>query len=142
MSTEENKAVIQRFFKEFIEGVDLDVADEIIADDYVYHAPPSPDSVGREGIKEVMVEWSNAFTDIRFSIDDEIAAGDKVVIRWTFHAIHGGDFRGAPATGKGVTMEGVAIYRVVDGQIVHHWAYGDYVAFFQQLGYTLVPPGQ
>jgi steroid delta-isomerase-like uncharacterized protein len=88
-----------------------------------------------------MVQWSNAFTDIRFSIDDEIAAGDRVVIRWTFHAIHTGEFHGAPATGETVTMEGVAIYRVVDGQIVHHWAYGDYVALFQQLGYTLVPPG-
>jgi len=140
MPVEENKAIIRRLFKELIEGGNLGVADEIIATDYVYHAPPSPDLRGRENIKQALVAWRSAFPDIRFSIDDEIAAGDRVVIRWTLDATHGGEFRGAPPTGKKVRMDGVAIYRIVDGQIVQHWAYGDYVGFFQQLGFQLVPP--
>src|SRR5713101_3260858 len=72
----------------------------------------------------------------RFTIEEMIAEGDKVVVRWTARGTHQGAFRGIPPTGKQVTITGVEIHRVVGGKIVEGWRKWDRMDVMQQLGVT------
>src|SRR5947207_1147498 len=83
MSTEQNKAIIQRWVKEAWNAGNLVLADELYAADYAYRdpsAPPMP--AGPEAIKQVVATYRAAIPDMRFEIEDMIAEGDKVVWRW------------------------------------------------------------
>jgi predicted ester cyclase len=84
--------------------------------------------------------WS-AFPDWRYSIEDLIAGGDKVVARVTVYGTHQGNFLGIPATGTPVTMTEIQIVRVAFGQIVDMWANVDLLGMLQQLG-AVPAPGQ
>src|SRR5438876_12417081 len=100
MSTEENKALVRRFIEEVHNKGNVDAIDEIYAPDYVNHNPVPPYTPDREGYKRFIAETRAAFPDYRFSIDDLIAEGDKVVNRWTSRSTHRGEFMGMPATGR------------------------------------------
>ena len=76
----------------------------------------------------------NAFPDIKISIDDEIAEGDKVVFNWTSRGTHQGELYGIPATGKQVTNTGMTIYRLENAKIAELWFIGDNLGMMQQLG--------
>ena len=67
-----------------------------------------------------------------------IAKGDKVVVRWTLHGTHTGEFWGVPPTHKVITYSGINIWRLRDGKIVEEWGSMDMLSVLQQLG--LVPP--
>ncbi|MGI8886517.1 MAG: ester cyclase, partial [Gaiellaceae bacterium] len=88
----------------------------------------------REGGKMYLWGFLNAFPDSRFTIDDMIAEGDRVVTKKTFTGTQSGDFSGIPATGRTVTLQYVDIMRVRDGRIVEHWLSMDQLSFMQQLG--------
>jgi steroid delta-isomerase-like uncharacterized protein len=133
MSTEENKALIRRFYAAIDRG-DIAALDELMAADYINHAPPPfPVSAGREGVKEAFRLFWTA-TPGYHTIDDQIAEGDKVVTRLTAHGTHEGDLPGAPRTGRPLEMTAIAIHRIADGKIVEHWANKDEVRFLQQIG--------
>ena len=84
MSTEENKALARRVIEEMFNEGNLDVADELIASDYVDHDPAMPEEVrGPEGLKEYVSMYRSAFLDLHMQIEDQIAEGDKVVTCWT-----------------------------------------------------------
>lgn len=75
-----------------------------------------------------------AFPDGQYSMDDMIAEGDKVVLRWTFRGTHKGELMGIPATGKQVTMAGISIYHFANGMLEEIWEHYDRFGFLQQLG--------
>jgi steroid delta-isomerase-like uncharacterized protein len=79
-----------------------------------------------------------AFPDVHIAIDDLIAAGDKVVTRYTATGTHQGELMGIPATGKKISITGVSIYRFANGQIVEDWAEFDQLGMLTQLG--VIPP--
>ncbi|MDA2915181.1 ester cyclase, partial [Acidobacteriia bacterium AH_259_A11_L15] len=77
--SEANKAAIRRFFEEVFNEGNLAVVDELVAPNYVLHDPASPDAAGGpEGLKEIVTEYRAAFSDLRLSVDDILAEGDKV----------------------------------------------------------------
>jgi len=78
--------------------------------------------------------YRTAFPDVHFTIEDQIAEGDRVVTRWTARGTHQGPLVGIPPTSKQVTMSGIAIYRLVDGKIVEQWGVNDMLGLLQQLG--------
>lgn len=80
-----------------------------------------------------------AFPDVRYTMEDLIAEGDRVMDRWTVHATHLGDFLGIPPTGKAITFWGIDILRIVNGRIKEIWHLEDQVSVLQQLG---VLPGE
>jgi predicted SnoaL-like aldol condensation-catalyzing enzyme len=140
MSTETNKAIARRFFEDIFSQGNLALADEIIAPDYrdtgpgaIPELPPGP-----EGSKMLVTIYRNAFPDINFTIDEQIAEGDTVVTRWTASGTHKGELAGIPPTGKSVTVSGVAVDRIVNGKLVVGWDISDRYAMFEQLG--LIPP--
>ena len=75
-----------------------------------------------------------AFPNWHTTIEDLIAEGDKVVVRMTQRGTHQGTFFGLAATGKQVTVAGIAIFRLRDGQIVEEWLLTDQLNAMQQLG--------
>ena len=77
----------------------------------------------------------------RDTVDDLVAEGDKVVVRWTFRGTHPGEFQGVPPTGKQVTIIGISIFRIVGNKVVEDWTIIDLLGLLQQLG-VIPPPGQ
>ena len=136
--SEENKALVRRWFAEIDKG-NWQIVDELITVDYIDHNPPLPDMApGREGVKQANTLLRAAFPDVRHTIEDQIAEGDKVVTRLTGRATFQGAILGIPPTGKVITMEGISIHRIAGGQFVEHWAMADQLSLYQQLG--AIPP--
>jgi steroid delta-isomerase-like uncharacterized protein len=135
MSTE-NEALAQRFHRDIFQAGNLAVADEILALDFVMHAPGFPAELahGPEGMKRLATATRTAFPDLQFTDEDIIAQGDKVVIRWIFRATHQGEFHGIPPTGKQVTFGGIDIFRVAGGKLLELWPEADNLGLLQQLG--------
>jgi steroid delta-isomerase-like uncharacterized protein len=141
MSTEseENKARSRRFFEEVWGKGNLAVIDELTASNFVNHNAPPGLPPGLEGLKQFVVMYRAAFPDIQISIDDVIAEGDKVVIRWTARGTNTGPLFGMPATGKAATVTGITIERKVDGKSVEGWNNFDQLGMLQQLGVIPAP---
>jgi len=140
MSTEANKTVARRFFEDIFSEGKMAVADEIIAADYQDGGPGAIPGLppGPEGSKMLVMVYRNAFPDVRFTIDEQIAEGDTVVTRWTAHGTHQGELAGIPATGKQVTVAGVSVDRIVKGRLVAGWTISNQYGMLQQLG--VIPP--
>jgi steroid delta-isomerase-like uncharacterized protein len=85
-------------------------------------------------MKQMMPAFWTALPDMRYTVEDLIAEGDKVVVRFTFRATHRGEFLGVPATGKVVTVTGISISRLAGGKVVEEWAEEDHLGLLQQLG--------
>jgi steroid delta-isomerase-like uncharacterized protein len=133
MSTEENKALVRRFYEEIDRG-NLDAMDELVAEDYIDHSPPPfPVEPGREGLKQAFKLFWDA-TPGRHVIEDQIAEADKVVTRLTAYGKHEGDLPGAPRTGNEMKMTAVAIHRIADGKLAEKWSDKDELSLLQQLG--------
>ncbi len=138
MTTEENKAVVRRFFKAF-EADDQAALTELLAPDLVAYSHGAPGPQGREVHLQGIRMWNAAFGDTRFAIHEQIAEGDKVATRVSMRSVHSrGDFQGLPPTGKEVTIDSVTIERIRDGKIVERRVSADWLAMLQQLG--LLPP--
>jgi ketosteroid isomerase-like protein len=138
MSTPEaNKALVRHFYEQ-IDAGNLEVIDELVAEDYLDHGPPPfPMPPGREGVKESFrLFW--ATTPGVHVIEDQIAEGDKVVTRLTCRGQHTGDLPGIPATGSEMEMTATVIHRIVDGRLVEKWSNKDVLRMLQQLG--VIPP--
>jgi steroid delta-isomerase-like uncharacterized protein len=140
MSIEENKALVRRL----VEGVwttgNLDAADALLAPNMVDHAAQMGGGLGdREGFKNQVRMFRSAFPDGHTRIDDMIAEGDKVVLRWTDGGTHRGEFMGIAPTGRPVTITGIDIYRIADGKIVEYWCNEDELGLLRQLGAIPAP---
>jgi steroid delta-isomerase-like uncharacterized protein len=133
MSTEDNKAQVRRGYEEGFHQRNLAVFDELMASDYVWHFA-STTVQGREPAKQLISRFLTAFPDGRYTIEDMIAEGDRVVVRQTFRGTHRGDFMGMAPTGKQVTVTEMEIFRIANGQAVENWTSSDDLGLLQQLG--------
>lgn len=137
---EANKAVAARFFTEVWGGGSEAVAQELLGDSYVGHMTGAPAPLDREGWLGFFREFRVAFPDAAFTIEDMVAAGDRVALRLTMRGTHRGVFNGIPPTGRSVVVSGVSIERIVDGRIVEGWVTNDALGMLQQLGVLPAPP--
>ena len=133
MSAEENKAIARRFFEEVWNKGNLDVIDETHAAGYVLH-DSTGDIQGTEGLRQFVMVYLTAFPDFHVTIEDEIAEGDMVVLRWTVTGTHKGELMGISPTDKEMTMTGITMGRIASGKIVEAWNNLDAVGMLQQLG--------
>ncbi|MEE8472851.1 MAG: ester cyclase [Dehalococcoidia bacterium] len=141
MSVEENKTIERRFMEEVWTKGNLAAVDELVATNYVDHTPMPDVSPDLQGVKQFATVVRAAFPDWNPTIEDIIAEGDKVVVRFTGRGTHKGEFMGIPPTGKQLTMMAIAIHRIAGGKIVENWLQADMLGMMQQLG--VVPtPGQ
>ena len=136
MSVEENRRTARRYFEELWNQGKLNIISEIIAPNHTHHDPAAPHVSDRNGMKELIVHYRTAFPDVRFTVEDQIAEGDKVVTRWSVRGRHQGGLMGVAPTNKQMTVTGVDIHQIVNGQIVEHWSNWDMAGLQQQLGLT------
>jgi steroid delta-isomerase-like uncharacterized protein len=139
MSTEDNKANVRRGF-EAVNQKNLAVFDELLTPDVVFHTA-STTMQGLQAYRQFLSVLFTAFPDLHFTIEDMIAEGDTVVVRYTTRGTHQGNFRGIPPTGKQVSGTGMFIDRLVNGKAVEQWFNGDDLGLLQQLG-VVSTPGQ
>ncbi len=133
MSTEDNKTLVRRFYEDAFNQRNLALVDQLCSTNHVFHTPPTT-LHGREEFKQLLSVYLTAFPDARFTVEDEIAEGEKVTSRYTFRGTHQGELMGIPPTGKQVTVTGIIINRIAGGQSVEGWLNFDALGLLQQIG--------
>jgi steroid delta-isomerase-like uncharacterized protein len=138
MSIEENKALVRRYFEDAPHNPDA--CDEIFAPSFRFH------TIQRAAITPQVVESSpeeekaayawlkTVWGDGGITIDEMMAEGDRVMVRWTARGTHQGEYQGLPPTYKQVTYSGINIFRIADGRIAKVWDIFDRLWLWQQLG--------
>jgi len=141
MSDQDNKALAHRLVDEVLNKGNLAAVDEYFAANFVDHDLPPGVPPTREGLKMLFTGFRAAFPDLHYTIEDEIAAGDKVIHRVTGHGTMKGEFQGMPATGKHGMWNEMHISRFDGGKVVEHWAVVDQMGMLVSLG-VMPAPGQ
>jgi predicted ester cyclase len=134
MTQEQNKAIVTRVNKEFIEGGNMNTFDELFATSFINHTAPEGSPKGPEGVIYFFNHFLKpAFPDLKVEIHDQVAEGDKVTTRKSFHATHKGEFFGIPATNKKVVMDVIDIIRLKNGKFAEHWGILDMSSVIAQI---------
>ena len=134
--SEESKVATRRLIEGLFNTGNQEIADEVLAADYIDHSPSHPDLPSPENLKRAVGEWRVAFPDTHNVIEDMVAEGDKVAVRWTTHATHRGEFMGIPATGNRIAVTSFGIFRLSGAKIVESWDTFNVLEMMQQLGIT------
>src|SRR3712207_678338 len=123
MSDEENKAVVRRFWEKVFNQGELSEADEIFTSDHVVHITYlSQDERGPDIMKHIVAVPRKISPDMRVTVEDEIAEGDKVVTSWKARGTLANELRDVNSDDDNeVEASGVTIYRVNDGKIEETW---------------------
>lgn len=137
MSELDNKTLVRRYYDEVLNQGRLSVLDDIAALDYTEHDPFPGQGNGRDDLRARVSLLQAAFSPSHFSIEDIVAEGDRVVVRWISNGTHTGEFLGIPATGREYRIAGVDIHAVRNGRMAEHWHVVDQLSQLQQLG--LIP---
>jgi steroid delta-isomerase-like uncharacterized protein len=131
MDTEtRNKAVVRHMYEDILNTGRLDLLSEVIGDRYIGTAGEK----GPEGAARSVGAVLKAFPDIKWRIEDLLADGDKVAVRWTWEGTHTGKFQDYPVTGNKVHANAMVIYRLADGKIINAHMLTDRLGFLQQIG--------
>lgn len=134
MGPEANKALVARFLDEVYNRGRLEVADELVADDYTSHNGLGIEVLGPEGIKAAARAQREAFPDQETIVEDLIAEGDHVVVRGRDRGTHtGAPFAGIEASGNPFEITWIDIFRVREGKLREAWLEIDTAAFRRQL---------
>ena len=138
MSLAENKELVRRRYDAANNHTPA-VLDEILADDFDVHHPRLPS--GREAMKQFEAMYRTAFPDAHVTIEDMIAEGGKVAVRYTERGTHLGEYRplSLAPTGRQYARTGTAIYRIADGKLAEAWVNEDVLGMLQQLGLIPAP---
>ena len=140
MSTEENKELCRRIFEDVFNKLDQTTATEIISPSFVTHHPFYPQGIhGIEGVNQMITTYRAGLPDIQYTIQDMVAEGDKVVVRWIAYGTHLNTFLGVPPTGKKVTITGIEIFRVASDKLEEAWVNSDSLGLLQQIGAIPTP---
>jgi steroid delta-isomerase-like uncharacterized protein len=114
---EQNKAIVRRYLDEIVNRRNLTAFENFFSEDVVFNDVRNFTT----HLPAFMLAIQNAFPDHHLTIGDQIAEGDKVVTRVTFHGTHKGAFNGIGATGKRLEWAGIAIDRIANGKVVEMW---------------------
>jgi steroid delta-isomerase-like uncharacterized protein len=137
MSVQENKEKARRMLEEAFGQGKVELVDEILDPDFVCYDPNSESGAvrGAETIKQEIEWFRSAVPDLAYTVEDQVAEGDKVVSRYTATGTHQGEFFGVPATGKRIEMGGIQIDRFDgNGKMVEEWPEYDLLGAMKQMG--------
>ena len=136
MTAEQNKSIVRRVNKEFIEGGNMNTFNEIFAEDFINHTAPEGAPKNRDGVIYFFNHLLKpAFPDLTVDIHDMIAEGNRVTTRKSFYATHQGEFFGVKPTKKNVIMEVIDIIELRDGKYIGHWGILDLHGLLAQLNH-------
>lgn len=131
------RATLERMFEEVINQGDMEVADELFAEDFVDHGPLG-DIQGRDAFKALVQQWRGAVPDVHCTVENVFSEGDMA--GWTVHTTgtHTGEGFPFPPTGKAFETVSANIGRFRDGLAAEHWSEQGMLAFLGQIG--VMPP--
>lgn len=129
----DNAEIVRRSIDELYSKGKLEGVDQLYDPGFRGHDTLVRD-FGRDEIKKNVQMYRTAFPDLVMTIDDLVAAGDKVLVRWTARGTHRGPFLGKPATGRQVTARGISVDTFRNGKIVEEWTQWDALGVLQALG--------
>ena len=133
-TTTENIGVARRLLEETFGTGKLDLIDELCVEGYVDHDPILGDQ-RREGVRDTVARYREAFPDLAFTVKDAFGADDKVVVRWMAEGTFENEFMGQQPTGEtGEPVYGMGIYRFDDGKVAESWAQWDTLRFMRNIG--------
>lgn len=130
MTNQDNKALVRRFIGEIFEQGRVEVVDELCAEDFIGH---TWGEIDRDGLKQTMGRVAKSLADVHFTVEDEIAEGDRVAVRVTASARQVGDIAGQPGTGNSYTIGEIHVFRIRDGKVTEHWHQYDQLGRTKQL---------
>jgi steroid delta-isomerase-like uncharacterized protein len=132
--SEESKDLARRSWEMLVNEHNPDAIDELYTPNLVWHEPDQ-DVEGTEEARRFLNTYLSAFPDMRVSVEDVIAEGDKAVTRWTIRGTHQGEIEEfGPPTGRQVEIKGITIHRLEGGKIAEEWERYDNLGVMQQLG--------
>ena len=134
-------AIASRFFDEVFSEGRLELVDELFATGYLGHPSGNEEpNRGPQGVKEYVAGLRGAASDLKITIEDQIADGDKVATRWTARGTHDGELMGIAPTGRPVSVTGITIQHFRDGKVVEGWTDWDGMGLLKQIGAVPGPP--
>ncbi|MCS7001481.1 MAG: ester cyclase [Dehalococcoidia bacterium] len=136
MSAEHNRRLVERWVEEAVNGRNLAVLDEIVAEDMVNHEDVSG-LPGRAGFRATMERMQEMLPDQRMEPIDIIATDDTVVVRLYWIGTPRDQMMGRPVNGATFKVTHHHTFRVKDGKLAEHWANRDDLGMWRQLGYAL-----
>jgi len=141
--SEANKVLIMRWFEEVWNQGRESTIDELFAATGVAHGlgDTEVDLVGPAQLKPFVRNLRGSLPDLRIMIEDSIAEGDKVMVRVHLEGTHKGTGLGVAPTGRRVTIDGIILARIKDGQIVEGWNSWDQLGLLRQIGALPVAEG-
>ena len=128
-----NKELVGRFYKEVYGDWNMALVDEVVSPQFISHDWPKGSPTGPEGFRNFYSAIRSALHDARYEVDDLIAEGNRVVVRWRLLGTHKGDFRGIAPTGWPIALKGIAIYRVEGGQLMERWVVSDLHGLLEEI---------
>lgn len=132
---ERNKNLIRQAAEEIYNKGNYAQIDEIVSSDFVIHSlNPMKEIYGRNGARNFAISLRTAFPDIKFTIKDQFAEGDKVVTHFIAEGTHQGSFEGIPPTGKSFKVSAIDIDYIKNGKVSECWSNLDELSLLQQLG--------
>jgi predicted ester cyclase len=137
--TTDTKKMIERIPLEVLNNGNFGLLDELVATDFVDRSAQPGVSPTREGFKQSAIALKTAFPDLRYTVEDSIECGDRIVHRLTARGTMKSDFMGIPATGKSATWTEIHIGRVAGGRLIEHWSLVDQLGMLVQLGVVPAP---
>ena len=129
-----NKELVRRFYNEVFGNWNLALVDSVVSPQFRSHDWPEGGPTGPDAFRAYYSSIRSAVPDGRYEVDDLIAEGDRVVVRWRLLGTHQGEFQGIAPTGRAITLKGVAIYRVEDGKLMERWVVSDLHDVLEQIG--------
>jgi steroid delta-isomerase-like uncharacterized protein len=139
MAIGDGTRLVHLYYEKFLTTPgDLDVADQIMAADVVFHNPISPDGIhGIDEYKQFALRWYHGFPDRHFKVEDTVEEGTKVAARFTITGTHKGEFAGAAPTGHRIQVHGMNIFRIERGRIKDVKAFFNPLELYSPLGVKL-----
>jgi len=128
-----NKELVGRFYKEVYGDWNMALVDEVVSPQFTSHDWPKGSPTGPQGFRSFYSAIRSAVPDARYEVDDLIAEGDRVVVRWRLLGTHKGDFRGIAPTGRPIALKGIAIYRVDEGKLMERWVVTDLYGLLEEI---------
>lgn len=130
----DNTTIVRQFIEEVLNQGDIDGAGRFVWEDVVEQVPLPGQGPGLAGLQDVLRGMRSAFPDMHWTVEEQLADGDRVLTRFEWTGTHRGEFLGVPPTGRSVSVWGMVIDRLVDGRIKDTRILMDTLGLMMQLG--------
>lgn len=140
MSVEQNKSIARRWIEDGWNKHNVNIIDDLYTPDVVQYDPATPGIVdSAEALKQYISRLLTAFPDIQITLDDLVAEGDKVFLRFTARGTHLGLFMDVPPSGRSATVAGMLLFHFKNSKIDTVWVNFDALGMLQQMGVIPMP---